>query len=181
MAAPEELKKLNTSWDTLRVLSQPLTCSCTLVVVQYIRAGSQEALRTATAASMPTSAAGIVILAFAEPLPRVTVKARVPAVVPVPNATDGPAANCPVDAPTATVKAAERVPSAKVTAGSSLTPLTADWKASVTVPLPLEADGDARPTERLPCCALAGVARVSCTEGAGNGGGGGATPVPWRG
>ena len=34
MALPEDLKKLNTSWDALRVLSQPLTWSCTLVVVQ---------------------------------------------------------------------------------------------------------------------------------------------------
>src|ERR1017187_535300 len=34
MALPEELKNVNTSWDALRVLSQPLICSCTLVVVR---------------------------------------------------------------------------------------------------------------------------------------------------
>src|ERR1039457_5877892 len=127
---------------------------------------------------MPTTAAGIVTLACAVLLPRVTVNARVPAVVPVPNETDGPPANCPADAPSATVKLAERVPSAKVTVGSSLTPLTADWKASVTVPLPLDTDPDARLTERLPCCALAGVARFSWIDGAGKTSGGGATPVP---
>ena len=71
-----------------------------------------------------------------------------------------------------------RVPSAKVTAGSSLAPLTADWKASVTVPLPLAADTDAKLTERFPCCALAGVARFSRMEGVGKTGGGGASPVP---
>src|ERR1017187_6658931 len=134
---------------------------------------------------MPTTAAGIVTLACAVLLPRVTVNARVPAVVPVPNETDGPPANCPADDPSATVKLAERVPSAKVTVGSSLTPLTADWKASVTVPGAFpgvaDADGDARLTERLPCCALAGVARFSWIDGAGKTGGGGATPVPWSG
>src|ERR1039457_1921534 len=110
---------------------------------------------------MPTTAAGIVTLACAGLLPRGTGNARVPPVVPVPNENDGPPANCPAGAPSATVKLAERVPSAKVTAGSSLTPPTADWKASVTVPLPLDTDPDARLTERLPCCALAVVARVT--------------------
>src|ERR1019366_58618 len=119
---------------------------------------------------MPTTAAGIATLACAVLLPRVTVNARVPAVVPVPNETDGPPANCPADDP-----------SAKVTVGSSLTPPTADWKASVTVPLPLDTDPDARLTERLPCCALAGVARFSWIDGAGKTGGGGAAPMPWSG
>src|ERR1022692_613099 len=127
---------------------------------------------------MPMSALGIVTVVCAVGAPSVTVKTRVPAVVPVPNETEGPPANCPTDAPSATVKLAERVPSAKVTVGSSLTPLTADWKGSVTVPLPLDTDPDARLTERLPCCALAGVARFSWIDGAGKTGGGGATPVP---
>src|ERR1022692_2102288 len=127
---------------------------------------------------MPMSALGIVTVVCAVGAPSVTVKTRVPAVVPVPNETEGPPANCPTDAPSATVKLAERVPSAKVTVGSSLTPLTADWKASVTVPLPLDTDPDARLTERLPCCALAGVARFSWIDGAGKTGGGGATPMP---
>src|ERR1017187_3719625 len=100
---------------------------------------------------MPTTAAGIVTLACAVLLPRVTVNARVPAVVPVPNETDGPPANCPADAPSATVKLAERVPSAKVTVGSSLTPPTADWKGSGTLPLPLDTHPAARLAERPPC------------------------------
>src|ERR1022692_3742197 len=128
---------------------------------------------------MPMSALGIVTVVCAVGAPSVTVKTRVPAVVPVPNETEGPPANCPTDAPSATVKLAERVPSAKVTVGSSLTPLTADWKASVTVPLPLDTDPDARLTERLPC--LASVARFSWIDGVGKTGGGGVTPVPWSG
>src|SRR5271166_963988 len=120
---------------------------------------------------MKMSAAGIATLACAVLAPKVTVKTSVPAVVPVPNATDGPFANCPVDAPSATVKLAERVPSAKVTVGSSVTPLTADWKASVTVPGAsagvAHADTDARLTERLPCCALVSVAGVTWIDGTG--------------
>src|ERR1039458_8136070 len=128
---------------------------------------------------MPPTRAGIVVLVGGGfLLPKVTVKVRVPAVVPVLNATDAPLAKCPADAPSDTVNVAERVPSAKVMAGSSLTALTADWKASVTVPLPLDTDPDARLTERLPCCALAGVARFSWIDGAGKTGGGGATPMP---
>src|ERR1019366_2662038 len=128
---------------------------------------------------MPMTAAGIGRLVGGTMLlPRVTAKTRVPAVVPVWNETDGPFANCPADAPSATVKVAERVPSAKVMAGSSLTPLTADWKAGVTVPLPPATDPHARLTERLPCCALASVAGFSWIDGVGKRGGGGATPVP---
>src|ERR1039458_6263859 len=100
---------------------------------------------------MPMAAAGMATLVvWAGLLPRVTVKTRVPSVVPVWNETDGPFENCPVDVPSATVKVAERVPSAKTMAGSSLTPLRADWNASVTVPLPLDADRDASIIERLP-------------------------------
>src|SRR5579871_6012172 len=117
---------------------------------------------------MPITAAGIVAVACAVLVPSLTVKVREPAVVPVENASDGPLANWPADAPCATVNAAERVPSANVMDGSSPAPATAGWKANVTVPPPLETDVEASVTVRLPCCALAMVANVNWMDGAGN-------------